>query len=56
MPDIMMCNDGDCPSADTCYRFTALPAKHDQVYFARSPRDPQAPRCKEYKEETDGSQ
>lgn len=25
MPDIMMCENGSCPSAETCYRHRAIP-------------------------------
>ncbi|WP_226035726.1 hypothetical protein [Aquibacillus saliphilus] len=34
MADIMMCTHQNCDLADDCYRFTAPPNKHDQVYIA----------------------
>lgn len=45
MPDITMCKDDECPSAENCYRFIATPSKVWQSYFAKSPRTPDAPRC-----------
>ena len=48
MSDIAMCTDGECPSAEICYRFTAMPSKHMQSYFARSQREPNAVKCPHY--------
>ena len=31
MPDISMCNGGECPLKETCYRFKATPNTH-QAY------------------------
>jgi len=32
MPDISMCDDKQCPQRNECYRFTATPDTHAQVY------------------------
>lgn len=32
MPDISMCSDKDCPSAECCYRFMATPSPFLQAY------------------------
>lgn len=37
MADITMCWGGDCPSKDTCYRFTANADKYRQSYFDHIP-------------------
>lgn len=31
MPDISMCPGGDCPSKETCYRYTAEPSMWQSV-------------------------
>lgn len=33
MPDITMCQEKDCPKAETCYRFMATPTPGYQSYF-----------------------
>lgn len=47
-PDLTMCHDEDCPSAEGCYRFRAVPSKIGQSFFAGSPRTPGAPSCAYY--------
>lgn len=37
MPDIAMCEGGDCPIKETCYRFTAKPSAYRQSYFSVPP-------------------
>lgn len=37
MADITMCNGGDCPVKDKCYRFTAKPSEFRQSYFLNTP-------------------
>ena len=32
MPDIAMCQNGDCPLREGCYRFTATPDQYRQSY------------------------
>lgn len=32
MPDILMCQNKDCPKKEQCYRFTAEPSKYRQTY------------------------
>ena len=32
MPDISMCNGGNCQKKETCYRYTATPDKYWQSY------------------------
>lgn len=46
MPDIAMCADKDCPSRETCHRFTAKPDEMLQTYgdFRRGDRE----RCDHY--------
>lgn len=46
MPDISMCNDRDCPSCKTCYRFMATPSEWRQSYaaFDRKGKD----KCEHY--------
>ena len=44
-PDISMCSDGDCPSAEACYRFTATPDKSGQSYITTN-RHPQSNDCR----------
>ena len=36
MPDITMCNGGDCPLKETCYRYKAKPSDY-QYYFMEVP-------------------
>lgn len=43
MPDISKCADSECPSRETCYRFTA-PSSSVQV-FADFERPKQAEKC-----------
>lgn len=33
MPDISMCQNKDCPSAKSCYRFLATPSPYRQSYM-----------------------
>lgn len=37
MPDISMCNGGECPWKDKCYRFMAYPNPYHQAYFTDPP-------------------
>ncbi len=37
MPDITMCDGGDCPKKAECYRATAKPNKFQQSYFVKPP-------------------
>jgi hypothetical protein len=37
MPDITMCDGGDCPNKDSCHRFTATPSAERQAYFTEPP-------------------
>jgi len=39
MPDITMCEGGNCPAKSTCYRAVATPSEHRQSYFTVPPRD-----------------
>lgn len=32
MPDISMCNDAECPSRNSCYRYQAAPTDKRQAY------------------------
>jgi hypothetical protein len=38
MPDIIKCNDHDCPYKNGCYRYTTK-AHERQSWFAKSPRE-----------------
>jgi hypothetical protein len=37
MADITMCDGGNCPLKDTCYRYKATPNEHRQAYFLEEP-------------------
>jgi hypothetical protein len=37
MPDISMCSSGECPSANRCYRFIAIPHSYRQSYSKFDP-------------------
>ena len=37
MPDITMCQGGDCPLKTHCYRFTAPATEYGQSYFVHLP-------------------
>lgn len=37
MPDISMCEGGECPLKEKCYRFKAKPSKYRQSYFEKPP-------------------
>lgn len=37
MPDITMCEGGECPHKEQCYRFTAKPNQFMQSYFMEPP-------------------
>lgn len=38
MPEITMCNGGDCPLKETCYRFKAMKKVYGQTYFLSQPQ------------------
>lgn len=44
MPDITMCNGGDCVKKSTCYRHIATPSSY-QSFFAEVPQESD---CKHY--------
>ena len=44
MVDYCMCQGGDCPVKDQCYRFTANPDSYMQSYFLEPPYLKQAER------------
>lgn len=35
--DITMCNGGNCPNKESCYRYTAIPNTYWQSYFIGYP-------------------
>ena len=37
MPDITMCEGGDCPAKEKCYRYRAKPNEFRQSYFVHPP-------------------
>lgn len=37
MPDIAMCTNSVCPSANKCYRFRAEPNQYRQTYSSYTP-------------------
>lgn len=37
MADISMCKGTNCPSANDCYRFRAIPNEFRQTYFVTPP-------------------
>lgn len=37
MPDISMCEGGDCPLKDTCYRYKATPSEGRQSWLSTPP-------------------
>ena len=37
MPDITMCEGGDCGIKNTCYRHNATPCPYRQSYFVEPP-------------------
>jgi hypothetical protein len=37
MPDISMCNGGECPLKETCYRYKAKPSEYQQAYIVTPP-------------------
>lgn len=37
MPDISMCEGGNCPVKDSCYRYLAKPNEYRQSYFIVPP-------------------
>jgi len=37
MPDISMCEGGNCPLKETCYRYKAVPNEYRQSYFETPP-------------------
>lgn len=45
MPDITMCNGGDCPLKETCYRYKATPSEFLQSYFVEVPYDEDKKEC-----------
>ena len=48
MPDIRMCQGGDCPLKDNCYRFTATPNEWRQSYFSNTPWEEEEKNCEYY--------
>lgn len=46
MPDITMCNGGDCKNKSTCYRHMAKPDSY-QSFFAEVPKET-GDDCKHY--------
>jgi len=48
MPDITMCNGGDCPLKETCYRYKAKPSEFWQSYFTEIPYDEEKKECDHY--------
>lgn len=45
MPDITMCNGGDCPLKESCYRCLATPSEFRQSYFMHPPYNKQEDNC-----------
>lgn len=45
MPDITMCNGGDCVVKEECYRFKATPSQYQQSYFSSTPVDSLSQEC-----------
>lgn len=48
MVDIAMCEGGDCPLKESCYRFKATPSPYAQSYFAEIPYDAEKKACEHY--------
>jgi hypothetical protein len=51
MPDISLCEGGDCPFKETCYRFTAKPNELYQSYFTEPPYNEKEKKCDYYWED-----
>lgn len=49
MPDLTMCNGGDCPLRKTCYRYRATPSFW-QSYFTAEVYDAEKKTCEYYDE------
>lgn len=49
MPDISMCQNSDCPSAEKCYRFMAVPNEYWQSLSDFRPNDGEI-KCKYFME------
>ena len=45
MPDITMCEGGDCPLKESCYRYTATPSEYRQSYFTEIPYNKEEDKC-----------
>ena len=37
MPDISMCEGGECPHKEKCYRYKAKPSEYQQTFFDEVP-------------------
>jgi hypothetical protein len=48
MVDIAMCEGGNCPLKESCYRFKATPSPYAQSYFAEIPYDAEEDGCDHY--------
>jgi len=48
MPDITMCNGGDCPLKETCYRYKTTPDEFWQSYFVEVPYNEEKKECDHY--------
>ena len=48
MPDITMCDGGDCPLKQNCYRYLATPSEFRQSYFVNLPYDKQEDTCQHF--------
>jgi hypothetical protein len=45
MPDICMCEGGECPKRQECYRFKAKPDEYLQSYFLEPPYNRETGEC-----------
>lgn len=52
MPDISMCANKECPSANKCYRFMVKPTEYRQAYMEFKPDS--TGKCEAYSEWTEG--
>lgn len=48
MPDITMCQGGECPVKFNCYRHVAVPTAEWQSYFDGIPFDFNSNKCQEF--------
>jgi len=37
LPDLTMCEGGECPLKEECYLYRAKPSEYRQSYFAKAP-------------------